>query len=134
MIYSVQKLRRFRPVEAKNVSTSSATTSSLLAAVADLQITLDPTGVITHAESDSDLLELLPLSSVTGLSWLELIQSRRLGAMPKGSGGDDSAELLGVRGCGNRRDLFDRYGPPQRDKPQAATRQRPENTGARLLE
>ena len=74
MIYSVQKLRHFRPVEAKNVSTSSATTSSLLAAVADLQITLDPTGVITHAESDSDLLELLPLSSVTGLSWLELIQ------------------------------------------------------------
>ena len=78
MIYSVQKLRRFRPVEAKNVSTSSATTSSLLAAVADLQITLDPTGVITHAESDSDLLELLPLSSVTGLSWLELIQEADL--------------------------------------------------------
>ena len=74
MIYSVQKLRHFRPVEAKNVSTSSATTSSLLAAVADLQITLDPTGMITHAESNSDLLELFPPSSVTGLSWLELIQ------------------------------------------------------------
>ena len=55
-------------------SSSLATTKSLLAAVSDLQITLCPKGVITHVESDSDLLELLPLSILTGLSWLELIQ------------------------------------------------------------
>ena len=55
-------------------SSSLATTKSLLAAVSDLQITICPKGVITHVESDSDLLELLPLSILTGLSWLELIQ------------------------------------------------------------
>ena len=74
MINSVKKLRHYRLGEAKNVSSSSsATARSLLSGISDLQITLDPKGMITHVESDSDLLDLLPISTIIGISWLELI-------------------------------------------------------------
>ena len=74
MAYSVKNLRHFDHPEAQNVSSFSHNTlSSLLSAVADIQMTVDASGCVVGAEMNTDLSQFFEPGELSVDKWCDLI-------------------------------------------------------------